>query len=110
MARRGMRPIVLSEREELLPEAAPIFRAYFDIDRDGFSGRPQFAGMVAVLDEMGITDKTERQRWRGFWRSMHAVETEVQEKRREQKEEAEKERQALGALPSKPRTKRIRGK
>lgn len=76
-------PRVLSRRPELLPQAAPVFAGYIEIDRDGYSGRPLFRGMTAVLDELGITDREERKLWRSLWREMANTEAEVREKQRE---------------------------
>lgn len=93
MERKGMWPIVLSRKVELLPQAAPIYSGFFEIDRDGFNGRPQFAGMCLVLDELGIRDPEERKRWRSIWREMSHTESEVREKqaeKRKKKEEAKR--------------------
>lgn len=85
--RRGLYAIVLSRRVDLLPQAAKVYAAYLEIDRDGMSGRPLFAGMRAVLDELGISDPEERRRWRALWRQMYAVEAEIREKQAEERKE-----------------------
>lgn len=104
MARRGMAPIVLSRRVELSSQAAWLFSTYLEIDRDGFSGRPLFAGMNAVLDEFGVTDKEERKRIRAIWRSMHTVEREVHE------QQAEKQKELDEAKHQRPRPGRGAGR
>lgn len=53
------------------------------------AGPPTFAGMCAVLDELGIRDRERRMEIRGYWRSMAVVEAEAQKKARE-KSEAER--------------------
>jgi len=100
-----MHPKVLSRCPELLPQAAWIFRAYLELDRDGFNGRVLFAGMCAVLDEYGITERPERERIRGFWRSMYAAEAEVREDQEKRRKEREAEREAAKRM-GKPSRKR----
>lgn len=107
MARRGRHPIVLSRKVDLLPQAARLYSAYLEIDRDGMSGRPLFAGMCAVLDELGIADREERRHWRALWRQMWHVESEIRERQAE--ERAEKaEAKAQGASPRKRGRRRER--
>lgn len=97
MARTGKRrPIVLSRRVELHPEAAAIWAGYLEIDRDGFNGRPLFSGMCAVLDELGIASREERRRWRSLWREMWHLESEIRERQAEERKERQKAKSGKG--------------
>lgn len=74
MTRSGISPKrdVVAERPDVYTVLAEVFEAFFELDRDGFSGTPTTAGMNLALDEMGVSDRGERRRIRSLWRAMEA--------------------------------------
>lgn len=81
IAQRKGRPLKAAEHEPptLFVEGRRLYRAYTEINRDGFSGALLFESMCAVLDEYGVTDREERARARDLWREMATKERELRD-------------------------------
>lgn len=87
---------VLERRVDLLPTAARIYAAFWELDRSEF-GSVVPSSMFAVLDEYGWTDRDERQLIRSIWRSMARADSEVREEQREKETERRKREKAAAA-------------
>jgi hypothetical protein len=91
-------------RMPAVPQALlDVYAGFQELDRDGFSGAPTMAGMRQTLDEMGLTDRSERAAVRRLWRVME----DARRRRDDELKEAEKTTKAA-AEPSRPTPRPIR--
>ena len=80
MEARGKPHPVLQREPILSPHLEPLFSAYHEIGVDQ-AGRKSLTDMLAMLNELGITDRHERRLVRSAWFEMNAIDIESEEKK-----------------------------
>ena len=63
---------LLGRMPEVPSCAADLYAGFWEIDREGMTGSPTMAGMRAVLDELGVSDRLLRRRIRQLWAQMES--------------------------------------